>query len=89
MVLSGLGSVPPQQDWVESQKSPVIRQPPAGWHTVTPLPRSTHLRVQQFEFPPQGRPSSVQPEPVGESQRPGVVLPAGTEQRPVQQSFGP
>jgi len=47
------------------------------------------LRVQQFELPPQGRPSSVQPEPVGSRQRPGVGLPAPTVQSPVQQSFGP
>jgi hypothetical protein len=83
------GSVPPQQDAVESQKSPVIRQPPEIWHTVTPLPGSTHMRVQQFEAPEQGTPSSLQPDPVGLRQRPETALPAATVQSPVQQSFGP
>lgn len=50
-----------------------MRQPPAGWQTVTPLPRSTHRRVQQFEAPAQGSPSEVQP-PDGLTQRPGVVV---------------
>jgi len=89
VLVAWFGSVPPQQDWVESQKSPVSRQPAVIWHTGTPLPRSTQLRLQQFELPPQGRPSSVQPEPVGSRQRPGVGLPAPTVQSPVQQSFGP
>jgi hypothetical protein len=47
------------------------------------------MRVQQFEAPEQGTPSSLQPDPVGLSQRPGTALPAATVQRPVQQSFGP
>ncbi len=65
-----------------------MRQPLAGWHTVTPLPRSTHRRVQQLEAPAHGSPSEVQP-PEGATQRPGVA--AGTvvpvEQPPEQQSW--
>ena len=65
-----------------------MRQPLAGWHTVAPVPRSTHRRVQQLEAPAQGSPSVVQP-PDGLTQRPGVA--AGTvvfvEHPPVQQSW--
>lgn len=64
-----------------------MRQPLAGWHTVAPVPRSTHRRVQQLEAPEQGLPSDVQP-PEGLTHRPGVV---GTvellEHRPEQQSW--
>jgi hypothetical protein len=65
-----------------------MRQPPAGWQTVAPLPRSTQRRVQQFDGPEHGLPSLVQP-PDGERQRPGVV--AGVvvlvEHIPEQQSW--
>jgi hypothetical protein len=60
-----------------------MRQPPAGWQTFTPLPGSTHRRVQQLEAPEQGLPSCTQP-PGGSMQRPGV--PAELSQRPEQQS---
>lgn len=60
-----------------------MRQPPAGWHTRVPLPRSTHLRVQQFESLSQGTPSCVQP-PGASSQRPGA--PPVALQSPEQQS---
>jgi hypothetical protein len=46
--------VPPQHEAVESQKLPVMRQPPDGWQTVAPVPRSTHFFVQQFESLVQG-----------------------------------
>lgn len=45
-----------QQSFVASQKSPVMRQPPASWQTFTPLPGSTHSREQQVEDPLQGVP---------------------------------
>jgi hypothetical protein len=76
--------VPPQQASVLSQKDPVIRQPPAGWHTVVPLPRSTQRRVQQLEGPSHGTPSCVQP-PEGALQRPGDPLPSALHM-PEQQS---
>jgi hypothetical protein len=63
---------------------PVIRQPPAGWQTFVPLPRSTQSRVQQFEPLSQGVPSWPQP-PGASSQRPGVVAVAPA-QSPEQQS---
>jgi hypothetical protein len=81
---------PPQQASVLSQKSPVIRQPLAGWQTVTPEPTSLHRRVQQFDAPAQGAPSWLQP-PLGRRQRPGVgglVCVAGALHRPEQQSWG-
>jgi len=77
--------VPPQHDAVESQKLPVIRQPPDGWQTVAPVPRSTHFFVQQFESVAQGVPSRPQP-PEASSQRPGSPGLAGGAQRPEQQS---
>jgi len=61
-----------------------MRQPPAGWQTFVPLPRSTQSRVQQFEALVQGMPSCMQP-PAGAVQRPGVVEVAPV-QRPEQQS---
>lgn len=81
---------PPQHAWVLSQKSPVIRQPLAGWQTVTPEPTSLHRRVQQFEAPAHGAPSWLQP-PLGSTQRPGVgglVCVAGAVHIPEQQSAG-
>ena len=81
---------PPQQASVRSQKSPVIRQPLAGWQTVTPEPTSLQRRVQQFDAPAQGAPSWLQP-PLGRRQRPGVgglVCVAGALHRPEQQSWG-
>ncbi len=72
-----------QQASVESQKSPVIRQPPAGWQTFTPLPGSTHRREQQLVGPVQGLPPWTQP-PDGSTQRPGV--PPVVSHRPEQQS---
>jgi hypothetical protein len=84
---SGLQTTPApgrlQHASVESQKSPVIRQPPAAWQTVTPLPGSTQSREQQFEGPSHGLPPWTQP-PEGSMQRPGV--PAVVSQRPEQQS---
>jgi hypothetical protein len=77
--------VPPQQAPVELQKSPVMRQPPAGWHTVVPLPRSTQRRVQQFEGPSHGTPSCVHP-PDGARQRPGSAALAPGLHIPEQQS---
>lgn len=47
-----------------------MRQPPEGWQTFAPVPRSTHFFVQQFESPAQGYPSSAQP-PGASMQRPG------------------
>jgi hypothetical protein len=81
---------PPQQDSVLSQKSPVIRQPLAGWQTVTPAPTFLHRRVQQFDAPEQGSPSWLQP-PLGARQRPAVggeVCVAGAVHMPEQQSCG-
>jgi hypothetical protein len=72
-----------QQASVESQKSPVMRQPPAGWHTLAPLPGSTHRREQQLDGPAQGLPPWTQP-PGGSTQRPGA--PALVSHRPEQQS---
>lgn len=63
-------------------------QPLDGWQTDTPVPRSTHSRVQQFEAPLHGVPSWPQP-PEGVRQRPGVeagVL-VPVEHRPEQQSW--
>ncbi len=67
-------------------------QPGAGWHTVTPVPRSTHSREQQLDAPEQGVPPCPQP-PDGVMQRPGAV-PGATpgpalplEQSPEQQSW--
>jgi hypothetical protein len=68
---------------VESQKSPVIRQPPAAWQTVTPLPGSTQRREQQFDGPSHGLPPWTQP-PEGSMQRP--VEPVERSHRPEQQS---
>jgi hypothetical protein len=62
-----------------------MRQPPAGWHTVVPLPRSTHFRVQQLEAPAHGTPSCVHP-PFGATQRPGSVALAPGLHIPEQQS---
>jgi hypothetical protein len=78
--------VPPQHASVLSQNEPVILQPPAGWQTFVPLPRSTHLRVQQFESLVHGTPSCVQP-PSGALQRPGEPSPSAV-QSPEQQSCG-
>lgn len=81
---------PPQQACVLSQKSPVIRQPLAGWQAVTPAPRSLQMRVQQLDAPAQGAPSWLQP-PLGGRQRPGViglVCVAGAVHMPEQQSWG-
>jgi hypothetical protein len=81
---------PPQQASVLSQKSPVIRQPLAGWHTAAPEPRSAQMRVQQLEAPAHGAPSWLQP-PLGGKQRPGVsglVCVAGAVHMPEQQSCG-
>lgn len=65
-----------------------MRQPPAGWHAVAPVPRSMQSRVQQFEAPAHGSPSEVHP-PDGLTQRPGVwagvVVPV--EHPPEQQSW--
>lgn len=72
-----------QQESVESQKSPVMRQPPAGWQTLAPLPGSTHRREQQLDGPSQGLPPWTQP-PGGSKHRPGV--PALVSQSPEQQS---
>jgi len=54
---------PPQQAFVERQKSPVRRHPSTGWHTMAPEPGSTHVREQQLVPPEQGLPSSVHPPP--------------------------
>ncbi len=64
-----------------------MRQPPAGWQTVTPLPRSTQRRVQQFDAPAHGLPTWVQP-PETASQRPGVedAVEVPVEHPPEQQS---
>ncbi|HEX9398672.1 MAG TPA: hypothetical protein VF912_01080 [Anaeromyxobacter sp.] len=65
-----------------------MRQPPAGSHTVTPVPGSVQERVQQFDAPSHGVPPWPQP-PDGVRQRPGVaagvVVPV--EQPPEQQSW--
>jgi hypothetical protein len=64
-----------------------MRQPPAGWHTLTPLPRSTHRREQQFDPPVQGVPPWSQlpaAPPVAFVQRPGFG--AVASQSPEQQS---
>jgi hypothetical protein len=61
-----------------------MRQPPAGWHTFTPLPGSTHRREQQFEAPVHGFPPCTQP-PEGSLQRPGT--PPLVSQIPPQQSL--
>jgi hypothetical protein len=82
-VQTTLAPDPLQHASVESQKSPVIRQPPAVWQTVTPLPGSTQSREQQLEGPVQGLPPWTQP-PEGSMQRPGE--PAVVSQRPEQQS---
>ena len=81
-----VGFVPPQHAPVLSQKSPVIRQPPAGWQTFAPLPGSTHRREQQFEAPEHGLPPCTQP-PDGSTQRPG--WPAERSHIPEQQSVPP
>lgn len=54
---------PPQHALVDRQKSPVRRQPPTGWHTVAPEPKSTQTREQQLVPPEQGLPSWMQPPP--------------------------
>lgn len=67
-----------------------MRQPLAGWHTVTPAPTSLHRRVQQFDAPAQGAPSWLQP-PLGATHRPGVaglVCGDGALHMPEQQSCG-
>src|SRR5713101_6307901 len=51
----GLGP-PPQHALVDRQKSPVRRQPPTGWHTVAPEPKSTQTREQQLVPPEQAFP---------------------------------
>jgi hypothetical protein len=66
---------------------PVIRQPPAGWHTFVPVPRSTQRRVQQPESLSHGTPSCPQP-PAASWQRPGSPGAAGRAHRPEQQSSG-
>ncbi len=51
------------------------RQPPATWHTVTPLPGSRQRREQQFESEVQGTPPWPQfpaAPPEGSTQRPGA-----------------
>jgi hypothetical protein len=83
-VHSTLAPDPLQHASVESQKSPVMRQPPAAWQTVTPLPGSTQRREQQFEDPVQGLPPWTQP-PEGSWQRP-VGPPAVRSHSPEQQS---
>jgi hypothetical protein len=77
--------LPPQHAAFWSQYSPVIRQPPAGAQTVTPVPMSLQMRVQQVEEPLQGSPPSTQP-PDGWMQRPG--WPFVASQSPEQHSFG-
>ena len=74
---------PPQLELVESQKSPVIRQPSAVRHTVVPEPGSEHTRVQQPDVPEHGLPSWTQP-PGASTHRPG--WPPVAEQMPEQQS---
>jgi hypothetical protein len=54
---------PPQQEESVVHQVPVSRQPPAGWHTVTPEPGSAQIREQQLLPPLQGLPSWVQPPP--------------------------
>lgn len=61
-----------------------MRQPPAGWQTVTPEPRSRQIRVQQLEAPAQGLPPWLQP-PLGAVQRPGA--PPVALHMPEQQSW--
>src|SRR5690242_472788 len=64
-----------------------MRQPPAGWQTITPLPGSSHTSEQQLDDPEHGFPSCVQPPaapPVMVTQRPG--LPPVAEQTPPQHS---
>src|SRR5574338_1546548 len=72
-----------QQEAVESEKSPVMRQPPAGWQTFPPLPGPTQRREQQLVGPVQGLPPWTQP-PEGLMQRPAA--PPLPSQRPEQQS---
>jgi hypothetical protein len=77
-----------RQHWsVERHVSPVMRQPPAGWQTFTPLPGSSHTSEQQLDAPEHGFPSCVQPPaapPVMVTHRPG--LPFVPEQTPPQHS---
>src|SRR5260370_7790447 len=58
----GLGP-PPQHALVDRQKSPVRRQPPTGWHTVAPEPKSIQTREQQLAPPEQGLPAWRHPPP--------------------------
>lgn len=62
-----------------------MRQPPAGWQTVTPAPRSLQRRLQQPDGPVHGSPPCVQP-PGASSQRPACVAVAPA-QSPEQQSW--
>jgi hypothetical protein len=54
---------PPQQAFVERQKSPVRRQPSTGWQMVAPEPGSTQTREQQLVPLEQGLPSWIHPPP--------------------------
>src|SRR5574342_829265 len=85
--LGGAWSLMLQHSLVEVQEAPVMRQPPAGWQIVAPLPGSKHRRVQQLLGPAQGLPSWVQlpaAPPEEARQRPGA--PPLAEQRFPQQS---
>lgn len=76
--------LPPQHAAFWSQYSFVIRQPPAGAQTVTPVPMSLQVREQQVEEPVQGLPPWVQPPGIW-MQRPGA--PPVASQSPEQHSF--
>jgi hypothetical protein len=47
----------PQQAASVGQKSPATRQPPTGWHTVAPVPRSAQTFEQQLVPLEQGTPA--------------------------------
>jgi hypothetical protein len=88
--LGGARSLMLQHSAVEVQESPVIRQPPAGWQTVAPVPGSRQSRVQQLEGPAQGLPSCVQlPAAPPDETRQRPALPSLAEQRLPQQSALP
>ena len=86
MAYAQMAGVPPQQASVESQKSPVMRQPPATLQTVTPLPGSWQRREQQPEELSQGLPPCVQP-PFPSRQRPAIEERLERSQKLEQQSL--
>jgi hypothetical protein len=79
----------PQQSPSLRQRSPLTRQPLAGWQTLTPVgPNGAHSRLQHSLQAPQVSPSSpVQyvPPPAGRPQTPSFA-PAAIVQTPPQQS---